>query len=54
MGVLREAILTYPPLIAIEIMSSEHTLRRAAAQAGQSLHIGVEHRWIIDPAAGVA
>ena len=54
MGSPREAILTHPPLIAIEIMSPEDTIRRATAKARQYLDFGVEHVWVIDPTARVA
>jgi Uma2 family endonuclease len=53
-GSPREAILTRPPAIAIEIMSPEDTIRRAATKAGQYLDFGVEHVWVIDPTARVA
>lgn len=54
MGYPREKILTHPPLIAIEIMSPEDTIRRAAAKAAEYLEFGVEHVWVIDPSARVA
>lgn len=49
-----ERILTHPPLIVIEIMSPEDTIRRAAAKALDYLQFGVEHVWVIDPSARVA
>jgi len=49
-----EDILTRPPLIAIEIMSPEDTVRRAAKKAADYLQFGVEHVWVIDPHARVA
>jgi Uma2 family endonuclease len=49
-----EKIITHPPLIAIEIMSPEDTLRRAAAKALEYLEFGVEHVWVIDPQKRVA
>jgi Uma2 family endonuclease len=54
LGSPREAILTRPPLIAIEIMSPEDTIRRTATKAKQYLEFGVEHVWVIDPTARVA
>jgi Uma2 family endonuclease len=54
MGGPTEDILTHPPLIAIEIMSPEDTIRRAAQKAAQYLQFGVEHVWVIDPNARVA
>ncbi len=54
LGSPREPILTHPPLIAIEIMSPEDTIRRAATKAIQYLDFGVEHIWVIDPTARVA
>jgi Uma2 family endonuclease len=52
-GTPRERILTRPPLLAIEILSPEDTLRRTAAKAAEYLAFGIEHVWIIDPAARV-
>jgi len=49
-----EDILTRPPLIAIEIMSPEDTMRRAAKKAAKYLQFGIEHVWVIDPHARVA
>lgn len=49
-----EDILTHPPLIAIEILSPEDTIRRAAKKAAEYSNFGVEHVWIIDPNARVA
>jgi Uma2 family endonuclease len=53
-GSPREKILTHPPLIAIEIMSPEDTVRRTSAKAVEYLEFGVENIWVIDPAARVA
>jgi len=53
-GSPREKILTRPPLIAIEIMSPEDTIRRASAKAVEYLDFGIEHVWVIDPSARVA
>ena len=52
-GTPRERILTHPPLLVIEIQSPEDTLRRTAAKAAEYLAFGIEHVWIIDPAARV-
>jgi Uma2 family endonuclease len=49
-----ERILTHPPLIAIEILSPEDTLRRADEKANEYLRFGVEHVWVVDPYARVA
>jgi len=54
LGSPREKILTHPPLVAIEIMSPEDTIRRASAKAVEYLEFGVEHVWVIDPSARVA
>jgi Uma2 family endonuclease len=53
-GTPREKILTHPPLMAIEILSPEDTLRRASAKAVEYLEFGIEHVWVIDPSARVA
>ncbi len=52
-GTPRERILIHPPLLVIEILSPEDTLRRTAAKAAEYLAFGIEHVWIIDPAARV-
>ena len=41
--------MTAPPLIAIEILSPEDTLRAMQAKASEYRLFGVEHIWIIDP-----
>jgi Uma2 family endonuclease len=53
-GSPREKILTRPPLIAIEIMSPEDSVRRTAVKALEYLEFGIEHVWAIDPTARVA
>ncbi len=53
-GTPRERILTHPPLLVIEIQSPEDTLRRTAAKAAEYLAFGIDHVWVIDPAARVA
>ena len=52
-GAPRERILTHPPLLVIEILSPEDTLRRTAAKAAEYLTFGIEHVWVIDPNARV-
>jgi Uma2 family endonuclease len=47
-------ILTHPPLIAIEILSPEDTMRRATNKAAKYREFGIEHVWVIDPKARVA
>jgi Uma2 family endonuclease len=54
LGVPVEDILTRPPLIAIEILSPEDTMRRAAKKAAEYIQFGIEHVWVIDPQARVA
>jgi Uma2 family endonuclease len=53
-GAPTEDILTHAPLIAVEILSPEDTIRRAAKKASEYLQFGVEHVWVIDPNARVA
>jgi Uma2 family endonuclease len=48
MGTPRERIITKPPLIAIEIMSPEDTMKRAEKKAAEYLEFGVENVWFID------
>jgi Uma2 family endonuclease len=49
-----QKILTFPPLITIEILSPEDTFRRAEEKAQEYLAFGVQHVWVIDPYARVA
>ncbi|MGA2251586.1 Uma2 family endonuclease [Terracidiphilus sp.] len=48
------SILTQPPLLAIELLSPEDTLRRAGKKAEEYLAFGVQYVWVIDPNARVA
>lgn len=41
--------ITRPPLIAIEILSPEDTLRAMQGKAAEYRSFGIEHIWIIDP-----
>jgi len=41
--------VTQPPLIAIEILSPEDTLRDIQTKAAEYRAFGIEHIWIIDP-----
>jgi Uma2 family endonuclease len=52
-GVPRESILTRPPLLVIEILSPEDTLRRTAAKVAEYMAFGIENVWVIDPNARV-
>lgn len=54
MGAAAEDILTRPPLIAIEILSPEDTIRRATKKAAEYNQFGIEHVWVIDSQARVA
>lgn len=54
MGAPAEDILTRPPLIAIEILSPEDTIRRATKKAAEYSQFGIEHVWVIDSQARVA
>jgi len=54
LGSPADDILTHPPLIAIEILSPENTIRRAAKKVAEYLQFGIEHVWVIDPHARVA
>lgn len=46
----RDAIVTVPPLILIEILSKDDSLRSMQERIDDYLHFGVEHIWILDPA----
>ena len=45
-----EQILTKPPLVCIEILSPEDTLRRMQERVDDYRDFGVPNIWIIDPA----
>lgn len=49
-----ERYLTQPPLIAIEILSPEDTLRGMHAKAAEYRRFGIEHVWILDPESRIA
>ena len=49
-----ERYVTHPPLIAIEILSPEDTLKAMREKAAEYRQFGVEHIWIIDPSPRVA
>jgi Uma2 family endonuclease len=44
-----ERYLTHPPMIAIEILSPEDTLRAMQEKAAEYLRFGIENIWMIDP-----
>jgi Uma2 family endonuclease len=46
--------LTQPPLIAIEILSPEDTLRAVQSKAAEYRQFGVDNIWIIDPEPRIA
>jgi Uma2 family endonuclease len=45
----REPVITHPPLIAIEILSKDDTLRSMRERVDDYLNFGVQHVWILDP-----
>jgi Uma2 family endonuclease len=49
-----ERYVTQPPLIAIEILSPEDSLRAMQEKAAEYRAFGVEHIWIIDPEPRIA
>ena len=46
----REPIITEPPLILIEVLSKDDTLRSMRERVDDYLNFGVQHVWIVDPA----
>ena len=46
----REPIVTTPPLILIEVLSKDDTLRSMRERVDDYLNFGVKHVWIVDPA----
>jgi Uma2 family endonuclease len=49
-----ERYLKHPPLVAIEILSPEDTLRAMQEKAAQYRSFGVENIWVIDPEPRIA
>jgi Uma2 family endonuclease len=49
-----EKVVTTPPLIVVEILSPDDTLRHAEEKAREYARFGVPHVWIIDPYSRVA
>lgn len=49
-----ERYVTAPPLIAIEILSPEDSLRAMQEKAAEYRLFGIEHIWIIDPQPRIA
>ncbi|MGC2108995.1 MAG: Uma2 family endonuclease [Candidatus Korobacteraceae bacterium] len=45
----REPIITTPPLILIEVLSKDDTLRSMRERVDDYLNFGVQHIWILDP-----
>ena len=45
-----EQIITRPPLIVIEVLSPEDTLRAYQQRIDDYLNFGIPHIWILDPA----
>src|SRR5271166_6906743 len=45
-----EPIITVPPLILIEVLSKDDSLRSMRERVDDYLNFGVQHVWIIDPA----
>jgi len=46
----REPIITVPPLILIEVLSKDDSLRSMRERVDDYLNFGVQHVWILDPA----
>jgi Uma2 family endonuclease len=46
----REPIVTIPPLILIEVLSKDDSLRGMRERVDDYLNFGVRHVWILDPA----
>jgi Uma2 family endonuclease len=46
----REPVITEPPLILIEVLSKDDTLRSVRERVDDYLNFGVQHVWIVDPA----
>ena len=48
-GVPREQIVLTPPLLCIEILSREDTMRRTLLRIREFLEMGVPEVWVFDP-----
>lgn len=46
----REPVLTHPPLLAIEVLSSEDRMSPVQVRIDDFLSFGIENIWIVDPA----
>jgi Uma2 family endonuclease len=46
----KDAIVRVPPLICVEVLSKDDTLREMRERVSDYLNFGVEHVWIFDPA----
>jgi Uma2 family endonuclease len=49
-----EHYVTHPPLIAVEILSPEDTMRAMQEKAAEYRLFGIEHIWVIDPEPRIA
>jgi Uma2 family endonuclease len=49
-----EPVVTHPPLICIEVLSKDDTLRGMQDQVNDYLNFGVVHIWILDPVLQLA
>lgn len=49
-----DRFVTHPPLIAIEILSPEDTVRAMQSKAAEYRSFGIENIWIIDPEPRIA
>jgi Uma2 family endonuclease len=47
----REAVITIPPLLVIEVLSKDDSLRSMRERVDDYLGFGVRHVWILDPAS---
>jgi len=47
----RDTIIIVPPLIVIEVLSKDDSLRSLQEKIDDYLNFGVEHIWILDPVA---
>ena len=48
-GARRQPIVTTPPLIVIEVLSKDDSLRSMEERIDDHLNLGVENIWIVDP-----
>lgn len=45
----RGRVITYPPLLCVEVLSPEDRMARVQGRVNDFVHLGVENIWVLDP-----